>query len=495
MTPVELSRTVLRAVRRAVDGGELRVTVPEKVSVTVPGAGGWGDYATNIALQLARPAGETPRRVAELLRPHLVGAHGVSGVEITGPGFLNIRLMRGSAASVPLVEEILRRGPRYGFVDKAAAGVSHDALAGQVFSHDALPGQHISSTPDALTGEHASSTPDALTGEHASSTPDALTGEHASSTPDALTGEHASSTPDALTREPAPSTPDALTREPAPSTPDALTREPAPSSATTLTRQHPPIPYLVQLHAPHEPRALVVMEVVARLLRSQGSLVRTSCAARPEPEWVAVLGVHVDAYGTPATPAPLDVNVRPVPVPDPAALLTLGRDTARWALLHPAAHDRPRLTAEHLVQRESNPLFRVRYAYARTRAVSRNAADLGFTAQPGDVQQDVQQDVQEDATPLTSADDTTALVAPLLTHLADHPRLLTRAAAHRTPDLLARHLVAVADATLVFLPATLPLGDEKPSAAHRARLALAEAAGAVLAGGLSLLGIDAPEHL
>ncbi|MGW0831813.1 ArgS-related anticodon-binding protein NrtL [Streptomyces prunicolor] len=471
MTPVELSRTVLRAVRRAVDGGELRVTVPEKVSVTVPGAGGWGDYATNIALQLARPAGETPRRVAELLRPHLVGAHGVSGVEITGPGFLNIRLMRGSAASVPLVEEILRRGPRYGFVDKAAAGVSHDALAGQGFSHDDLPGQHISSTPDALTGEHASSTPDALTGEHASSTPDALTGEHASSTPDALPGQHLSSTP------------------------DALTREPASSSATTPTREHPPIPYLVQLHAPHEPRALVVMEVVARLLRSQGSLVRTSCAARPEPEWVAVLGVDVDAFGTPATPAPLDVNVRPVPVPDPAALLTLGCDAARWALLHSAAHDRPRLTAEHLVQRESNPLFRVRYAYARTRAVSRNAADLGFTAQPGDVQQDVQQDVQEDATPLTSADDTTPLVAPLLTHLADHPRLLTRAAAHRTPDLLARHLVAVADATLVFLPATLPLGDEKPSAAHRARLALAEAAGAVLAGGLSLLGIDAPQHL
>ena len=422
MTPVELSRTVLRAVRRAVDGGELRVTVPEKVSVTVPGAGGWGDYATNIALQLARPAGETPRRVAELLRPHLVGAHGVSGVEITGPGFLNIRLMRGSAASVPLIEEILRRGPRYGFVDEAAVGASHAALPEPDGSRDALAGQHLSSSPDALTCEPASSSA------------------------------------------------------------TALTCEPAPSSATTLTREHTPISYLVQLHAPHEPRALVVMEVVARLLRSQGSLVRTSCAARPEPEWLAVLGVDVDAYGTPATPAPLDVNVRPVPVPDPAALPTLGRDAARWALLHPAAHDRPRLTAEHLVQRESNPLFRVRYAYARTRAVSRNAADLGFTATPGDVQQDVQED-------------TTPLVAPLLTHLADHPRLLARAAAHRTPDLLARHLVAVADATLVFLPATLPLGDEKPSAAHRARLALAEAAGAVLAGGLSLLGIDAPEHL
>jgi arginyl-tRNA synthetase len=385
VTPVELSRTVLRAVRRAVEDGELSVVVPEKVLVTVPGAGGWGDYATNIALQLARSAGETPRRVAELLRPHLAGAHGVSGVEITGPGFLNISL--GSTASTALVEEILRRGPRYGFVDGAAA-ISYDGLVG---------------------GQHA------------------------------------------------------------------------------------PADRAVHLHAPHEPRALVVMDVVARLLRSQGALVRTSCEARPDAEWAAVLGiVDVDAYGIPEAPAPapapLDVTVRPVPVPFPdlADLLPLGRDAARWALLYPAAHDRPRLTADHLVQRETNPLFRVRYAYARTRAVSRNAADLGFTPEPGDVQgahdAHAVHDAQRDTT-------------PLLATLTDHPRVLARAAAHRTPDLLARHLVAVADATLPVLAATLPLGDEKPSAAHRARLALAEAAGAVLAGGLSLLGIDAPQHL
>ena len=72
---------------------------------------------------------------------------------------------------------------------------------------------------------------------------------------------------------------------------------------------------------------------------------------------------------------------------------------------------------------------------------------------------------------------------------------LATAARHRAPDRLARHLVTVADAVLVFQHTVLPLGDEKPSAAHRARLALAEAAGTVLAGGLSLLGIDAPEHL
>ncbi len=118
----------------------------------------------------------------------------------------------------------------------------------------------------------------------------------------------------------------------------------------------------------------------------------------------------------------------------------------------------------------------MRYAYARTRALGRNAADLGFTAYPGDLG-----DV--------------AAAQTLLTALADHPRLLLSAATHRAPDRLARHLVTLADATLAFVPTVLPLGDEKPSAAHRARLALVEAAGTVLAGGLSLLGVDAPEYL
>ncbi|MFE1010697.1 ArgS-related anticodon-binding protein NrtL [Streptomyces sp. NPDC058794] len=344
MTPAELSRTVLHAVRRAVDAGELDVTVPERAVVAPPGPGGCGDYATNIALQLARPAGQPPYRVAEVLRPYLVGVDGVADVVLTGPGFLNISL--GGGAPAALVEEIRRAGARYGYVDG----------------------------PDGR---------------------------------------------------------------------------------------------IVQLHCPYDLRAVVVAEAVARILRSQGALVRAT-AEGFDPEWTAVLGVRTDGVGP--APASLPVNVRPVPAPaDP---LPLGRDAARWALLHPAAHDRPRIGDEHLAQRESNPLFRVRYAHARTRALTRNAADLGFEGRPG---------------PVPGQD--------LLAALGDHPRVLAAAADHRAPDRLARHLVAVADAALPFLTTVLPRGGEKPSAAHRARLALVEAAGTVLAGGLTLLGIDAPDHL
>ncbi|MDN0195740.1 ArgS-related anticodon-binding protein NrtL [Streptomyces sp. S.PNR 29] len=357
MTPVELSGTVLRAVRRAVDEGELSVAVPARAVVTPPGPGGCGDYATNIALQLARPAGQPPQRVAEILRPRLVGLDGIADVVVTGPGFINISLR--DTAPAALVAQILRQGEGYGHAD-------------------------------------------------------------------------------------------------------------APTGRT------------VRLHCPHEVRALVVMNATARILRSQGALVRTSCTAPPEPEWVELLGVGVDTHDAPLDTdidtdidVEFDVGLDVRPVPAPADPLPLGRDAARWALLHPAPHDRPRITGEHLVQRETNPLFRVRYAHARTRALLRNAADLGFHPEPG---------------PVSEAE-------ALLTALADHPRVLSAAATHRTPDRLARHLVTVADAVLPLLPAVLPRGEEKPSAAHRARLALAEAAGTVLAGGLSLLGIDAPDHL
>ncbi|MEV7322817.1 ArgS-related anticodon-binding protein NrtL [Streptomyces sp. NPDC093970] len=340
MTPVELSRTVLRAVRRAVDEGELSVTVPTRAVVTPPGPGGCGDYATNIALQLARPAGQPPMRVAEILAPRLADCAGVAEVVVTGPGFLNISLGAAASPTATLVEEIRTLGSGYGH---------GDALAGQV----------------------------------------------------------------------------------------------------------------VALRVPYDVRAEVVADAVVRIVATQG-------------------GRGEVGHGEP-------VSLRPVPAPeDPAPL---GPDAAQWALLHPAAHDRPRITADHLVQRESNPLFRVRYAHARTRAVARGAARLGFGARPGEV--------TGPAGGPGPADGPGAAGTPgaLVTALADYPRILTAAATHRAPDRLARHLVTVADAALPFLPTVLPRGDEKPSVAHRARLALAEAAGTVLAGGLSLLGIDAPDHL
>ncbi|WP_257138595.1 DALR anticodon-binding domain-containing protein, partial [Streptomyces sp. rh34] len=182
----------------------------------------------------------------------------------------------------------------------------------------------------------------------------------------------------------------------------------------------------------------------------------------------------------------------------------LGPDAARWGLLRPAGHDRAVLGPELLVQGEANPLFRVRYAYARARALTRGAALLGFTAEPAPYGEPApyaepapygESRASYGEGPGPGPRDGAA--RPLLDLIADHPGALLAAARHRAPDRVARQLEAVAHAFFGFHDSCppLPAGDEKPSAAHRARLALAEAAGTVLAGGLSLLGIRAPEHL
>ncbi|MEV6548755.1 ArgS-related anticodon-binding protein NrtL [Streptomyces sp. NPDC051597] len=351
MTPAELSRTVVRAVRSVVDEGVLAVEVPRDVKVERPRPGGGGDYASAVALKLAAASGLAPRTVAEALRGRLAGAPGLARVDITGPGFLNFTLDT-STDRAELVRQVLALGPRYGY-------------------GDALAGQHLSFAPV------------------------------------------------------------------------------------------------------DEPRALAVTSAVVALLRSQGA------------------AAEIGPYGNERVPV--------LPDPRTAAPLAelVGPDAARWAHLRAAAHDRPAPAAELLAQRESNPYFRVRYAHTRARALTRNAHALGFTSAPGDL--DLPRDTAGRPPASTPGalrphqNDTTP--TPLLPLLADHPAALLRAAELRAPDRVARQLEAVADALLDFQHLVLPLGDEKPSAAHRARLALAEAAGVVLAGGLSLFGIDAPEFL
>ncbi|MEV6314738.1 ArgS-related anticodon-binding protein NrtL [Streptomyces sp. NPDC051776] len=402
MTPAELSRTVLRTVRRAVEAGELRAPVPARVVVRRPPRPGCGDYATNVALQLAPHAGRPPRQVAEILRRRIEESAGVARVEIAEPGFLNITLEGGGHSAV--VRDVLAAGASYGY---------GDTLAG--------------------------------------------------------------------------------------------------------------LPAAVELRFAREIRAAVTADALARILRTQGATnVRLLCDRGPDPVWAAGLGIHAlysghalhsgpsvgDDASVHISPGPSvrvppvhslcgrpvpSVRVRPVPAPLPAVelLQTLGPDATRWALLRPVAHDHPRTDpAELLVQRDCNPLFRVQYAHARACALLRNAADLGITPDPSAPDPADGDPKAAPAAPAPNGGHPAAL-------LAEYPGVLASAARLRAPDRVARHLEATADAFLRLqaISPVLPRGDEKPEAAHRARVALAQAAGTVLAGGLHLLGITAPAHL
>ncbi|WP_097971465.1 ArgS-related anticodon-binding protein NrtL [Streptomyces sp. gb14] len=366
MTPADLSRTVLHAVRRAVDEDALRAPVPARVRVERTRPGGSGDYACAVALQLAGPAALPALEVARILRERVAAEPGVGRVEITGPGFLSFTLDAPAESDRAVLAAVREQGLAYGHGDALRDGIH-------------------------------------------------------------------------------------------------------------------------QFHHAREVRAAVTAQAVRRLLVAQGARVRVSCAEPSDPDW-ARLGVTVDAHGTPPTPL---TEIRPVPAGATAGELLerLGPDAARWGLLRAAGHDRAALGPELLVQGEANPLFRVRYAHARARALTRGAAALGFTAEAAPYGE------SPAANAATAAYDPAA--RPLLDLLADHPGVLLAGARHRAPDRVARQLEAVAHAFFDFHDSCppLPAGDEKPSAAHRARLAIAEAAGTVLAGGLSLLGIRAPEHL
>ncbi|MFL6115017.1 MAG: arginine--tRNA ligase, partial [Catenulispora sp.] len=112
MTPEELAAAVLAAVRAAVDAGDLAVSVPDTAVVERPKSREHGDYATNVALRLAKPAGRPPREVAELVAARLRDHPGVAAVDVAGPGFLNITLAKDALAG--LVRTVLQAGPGYG---------------------------------------------------------------------------------------------------------------------------------------------------------------------------------------------------------------------------------------------------------------------------------------------------------------------------------------------------------------------------------------------
>ncbi|GAA4674198.1 ArgS-related anticodon-binding protein NrtL [Streptomyces youssoufiensis] len=239
-------------------------------------------------------------------------------------------------------------------------------------------------------------------------------------------------------------------------------------------------------------RAALFAEAVARLA--------TACGGEVDPLAGGGGVAPLAATSAPTDDAEAATETVLLSVREPGCTLdqlveSLGWDGARWALLSAAAHDVPRCDpAEVLAQRESNPLFRVRYAHARVRALLRNGRDLGVAPDPdGPFDTDTDTDGASDA-----GDDSAARArGALLALLADYPRVVEAAARRHAPDRLARELTAVADAFFRFHDgcAPLPRGEEKPSAAHRARLATAEAAGTVLANGLKLLGISAPAHL
>ncbi|HET6392501.1 MAG TPA: arginine--tRNA ligase [Blastococcus sp.] len=112
MTPEQLRNVVRTVVAAAVERGALAVEVPDEVVVERPKVRAHGDYATNVALRLAKAAGRPPREVAGLLAADLAAQPGIAGVDVAGPGFLNITLAEGALGQIAV--QAVTAGAAYG---------------------------------------------------------------------------------------------------------------------------------------------------------------------------------------------------------------------------------------------------------------------------------------------------------------------------------------------------------------------------------------------
>jgi arginyl-tRNA synthetase len=159
----------------------------------------------------------------------------------------------------------------------------------------------------------------------------------------------------------------------------------------------------------------------------------------------------------------------------------VGADAVRYALIRRSYASPIDIDLDVWSKRtDDNPVFAVQYAHARLASLARNAADLGISS--SGAQHQLLDHYRE---------------SELIRTLGEFPRIVASAATLREPHRVARYLEELAGAYHNFAGTcrVLPLGDEQPDPLHAARLALCEATRQVLANGLSLLGVSAPERM
>ena len=108
----QLEATLKEAISRAIQANALSGAVPDSIKLERPKDRSHGDYATSIALQISKAMGKNPREVAQVIADQLIGIETINKVEIAGPGFINLTLNRASQAQ--LVETIVAAKDSFG---------------------------------------------------------------------------------------------------------------------------------------------------------------------------------------------------------------------------------------------------------------------------------------------------------------------------------------------------------------------------------------------
>lgn len=161
----------------------------------------------------------------------------------------------------------------------------------------------------------------------------------------------------------------------------------------------------------------------------------------------------------------------------------IGVDAARYSLVRSSVNSSIDIDLGlWTTQGSENPVYYVQYAHARTCRIIENSAAFGFAS------------VTPDLALMTSDRE-----GELIRTLGEYPRVVATAAEMREPHRVVRYLDELAGVYHPFQSdddmRVLPKGDEPVTPLHAARLELVRATRQVLANGLGLLGVSAPERM
>jgi len=551
VTPGDISDAVVAALRAAVNAGELSLDVPDSVTIERPKNRDHGDYATNAALQFARQAKRPPRDVATIVAGHLAAADGIAKVDIAGPGFLNITL--DQAAAGELAGTIVAAGHDYGrsdtlaklridleFVSANPTGPVHIGAVRWAAVGDAL-GRTLEAAGADVTREYyfndAGTQIDNFAMSLLAAAKDRQIPENG------YAGAYIQDIAAAVVAE----RPDVLDL-PEPEALEVFAGDGVELMFAEIKESLADFGVVFDVYFNekqlHESGAV---DHAIATLRSQGHVFEAEGAVwlrttdfgddkdRPlirsngEPTYfaadaayyinkrergfdVCVYMLGADHHGYVARLKALaacagddpEKNIEiligqlvnlvkdgePVRMSKRAGnFVTLGDlvdaigvDAARYALARYSADSPIDLDLDVWTRRTNdNPVFYVQYAHARICSLLRNAGEMGV-------------DRGSDYDPALLAD---PHEGELLAALGEFPRIVASAAELREPHRVARYLEALAATYHRFYDScrVLPMGDAPATDLTRARLWLVEATRTVLANGLGLLGVSAPERM
>ncbi len=550
MNPAQLADEVRAALTAAVADGALSVAVPDEITIDRPRSREHGDYATPVALQLAKQAGVPPRTIAQALAERLRAAPGVAAVEIAGPGFVNIRLE--TAAIGALARDVVIAGEKYGsastlsgiavnleFVSANPTGPLHLGHARWAAVGDAL-GRVMRAQGAAVTNEYYFNDAGVQIDRFAMSLlaaarnqpvpEDGYGGAYIAEIAQRVVQDHpeAAGLPDDEALRTFRTEGVQLMFDEIKSTlhtfrtdfdvyfhEDSLHSSGAVTTAVNKLKDSGSLyekdgAWWLRSTEYGDDKDRVVIKSdgnpayiagdLAYFLdkRSRGFSLCIYMLGADHHGYIARLKAAAAAFGD--DPDTVEVLIgqmvnlvrggEPVRMSKRAGTVVtlddlvdaLGVDAARYALIRYSVDTTLDLDIDVWTrQTNDNPVFYVQYAHARLASLERHAADLHI-------------ELGDDYDPALLD---TAQEAELLALLAGYPQVVAAAAELREPHRVARYLEDLASGYHKFYDAVriLPMGDEPATDATVARLWLCRATRQVLANGLALLGVTAPERM